>query len=346
MPIAIQAAPPSSDTPSNTVPGATSAKKDNKFAALLDQARQATPGAGTSPARASYESPTQKETRGKQSHGKDRQDDSTSRGPDSPALELAAAVPVPELSPLLPTSTQVCAANVATVKESGNTVRSFPTAGVKTPNTAVAGTVKQTVAPVAEPPAPEQGHPADLFAATGSCPPTQEGAGAQPANPTASPQIEPTALPPDDHDAVLPQPFISTRQAERAATAQTQGDFVREVAKSPEPIAAPGQDRPRVAPPRDVANPTPPTDRTATAKLKVQERQAASSASPSDPVNASTEKPGNVPLLGQDVDTRAPRPTPVMATHEAPDPGVTKIQAVSISVAVPPAHPEKLGATQ
>jgi hypothetical protein len=163
VPIAIRAAPPSSDTPNNTVPGAASAKKDNKFAALLDQARQATPGARKSPARASDDSPTQKATRGKQSHGKDSPDDSTGRGPDAPAIELTAAVPVPELSPPIPTSNRVCAANVATVKESGNITGSFPTAGVETPNTAVAA--------VQEQPAPKKSLLADLFAATGSCPP-------------------------------------------------------------------------------------------------------------------------------------------------------------------------------
>jgi hypothetical protein len=151
VPIAIQAAPPPSDTPGKTLPTATSAKKDNKFAALLDQARQATTETEKSSARASHESPAQKEARGKQSHGKDSQDDSTSRSPDAPAIEQTAAVPVPELSPLTPTSTQGYDTNVPSVKESGNSERSFPTAGVETPNTPVAETGKQTVAAVEEP---------------------------------------------------------------------------------------------------------------------------------------------------------------------------------------------------
>lgn len=254
MPIAIQAAPPPTDTPGKTVPTATSAKKDNRFAALLDQARQATPETGNSPARASHESPAQKEPRGKRAHGENSQDDPSSGGPDSQqAIQLTAAVPVPELSPLIPTSTEVCAANVATVKEPGNITRSFPTAGVGTPNTPVAETGKQTVTAVAEQPAPEQGHPADLFAAAGSCPPTQESVRAQSANPTASPKIEPTVEPPKDQETVLPQLSISNRQAERAATSQTQGDFVREVAKSPESIAAAAQGLPAVAPPEHLA---------------------------------------------------------------------------------------------
>lgn len=284
MPIAIQAAPLPSDTPGKTVPTATSEKKDNKFAALLDQARQATTETEKSPARASHESPAQKEAHRKRAHGEDSQDDPSSGGPDSqPAIQLTAAAPVPELSPLIPTSTQVCAANVATVKESGNITRSFPTAGVETPDTPVAETGKQTATAVAGQPVPEQGHPADLFAAAGSCPPTPESVRAQSANPAASPKIEPTLEPPKDQEWVLPQLSISNRQAERAATSQTQGDFVREVAKSPESIAAAAQGLPADAPPRGVANPAPPTDRTATAKLRIPEAQAASSGSPSGP---------------------------------------------------------------
>jgi hypothetical protein len=175
----------------------------------------------------------------------------TRGGPDSqPAIQLTAAAPVPELSPLIPTSTQVCAATVATVKEPGNITRSFPTAGVGAPNTPVAETGKQTVTAVGEQPAPEQGHPADLFAAAGSCPPTPESVRAQSANPAASPKIEPELEPPKDQETVLPQLSISNRQAERAATSQTQGDFAHEVAKSPESIAAPAQGLPAVAPPR------------------------------------------------------------------------------------------------
>lgn len=344
MPIAIQAAPPTAT--GETAPKATSAKKDNTFATLLDQANQTTPETRKSAARASRESPAQKDARGGRpaAQREDGQKDQTSKSSDArSATDLTSPVPIPELSLPIPTPTQGCAANAATVKESGSIVRSLPPVGLKTPNTPVAENGRETVAGPGKQPATQPWLPTALFAETESCLPAGESVVPQSANSTASPKIEPTAVPPKDHDTVLPQLSISNRQAERAAPAPTQADFVHEVPKNPERIAAPAQGLPAVAPPRNVANPAPATDRTLTAKLKVAGSQAASSAPPSEPVSPPTEKPENAPISGREADGLAPGLAALMAARETHDLGVKRIQVVSIAAPVSSVLPQDPG---